>query len=405
VQDFTNLGRRDILDVKQEVTGMASAKFNGGKWKGATEAKAQFRHNVQDTRRKDKHSNEHLNTALTHTNTAIMGDTYRTICDKYDERIADLDGSTNKNKRKDRVTMVSVEIPVPDGLPADKIDGWYARIWEIAGEMWGRDNMLDLTIHRDEVHEYVEPESKEKRMSKVHGHLMFIPEREGQLNAKWATKRENIVRFNTKIHDMTQAEYGIRFHDGSKKRGCRTVEEMKERSKEAEVLFKEREALDKRKAEVERQEAALRASQAEFQKNREIQGRELENRFKRLQEALEADRRELDEMTEFQDGRIKKGFRELQEAQEAFLKRQALNDTDRAVLQVAESLNFRGETKTVYESLKARAVSKGLLPPSAKPALITAAERQKQREADAEAMLRRIRWGDGQQHGKDGPSL
>lgn len=211
---------------------MASAGFQGGKHKGGTAAKAQFRHNAKDTREAGQYKNEHLNVSMTRLNTAVVGLSYAELCQKYDTRIQTLDSTTNGNKRKDRVTMVSVVIPVPWELAEVDQDAWFSRVYEVGASMWGDQNMLDLTIHRDEVHEYRDSVAGGGiRESLVHGHLMFVPEVDGGLNAKTATSKASIIAFNNALNAMSEKEFGVKFNDGSKRKGKASVEQLKAFSK------------------------------------------------------------------------------------------------------------------------------------------------------------------------------
>lgn len=218
---------------------MASAGFEGGKHKGGTAAKAQFRHNAKDTREVGKHKNEHLNVSMTRLNTAVVGLSYAELCQKYDTRIQTLDATTNMNKRHDRVTMMSVVIPTPVELAEADQDAWFSRVYEIGTSMWGSQNMLDLVIHRDELHEYRDAtsESAELRESRVHGHMMFIPEKDGSLSANKTVTRTTIIQFNNALNEMSEREFGIKFNDGSKRKGGASVEQLKAFSEQLDEAY------------------------------------------------------------------------------------------------------------------------------------------------------------------------
>lgn len=267
---------------------MASAGFEGGKHKGGTAAKAQFRHNAKDTRKDDKHTNEELNVALTPLNTSVAGLSYDELCQKYDSRIQILDSTTNGNKRKDRVTMVSVVIPVPRELAEVEQDAWFSRVYEVGASMWGDQNMLDLTIHRDEVHEYRDSVSGDLRQSLVHGHLMFVPEVDGGLNAKAATSKASIIAFNKALNEMSEKEFGVKFNDGSKRRGKASVEQLKAFSEQLETARasaeRERTAADELRKQVMTLQAALEAQES-------ARAAEQADQEKQAQEAIEAARR------------------------------------------------------------------------------------------------------------------
>ena len=205
---------------------MASCKFEGGKYKGASEVKAHFRHNDIDPGRRAvaKKKNKHIDLDKCKYNFNILGLSYEERCKKYDDRIAYLDSHGNTNRRKDRVTAQCIEIPVPAALPRDRYREWFLRIAEMLRAKYGEENFLDADIHYDEEHEYREPETKKLAVSRVHGHFMFVPEIDGKLNCKQMTLRKNMKALNREIDTMTRDEFGCSFMSGTKKKSLKKVE-------------------------------------------------------------------------------------------------------------------------------------------------------------------------------------
>lgn len=267
---------------------MASCKFEGGKCHGAIEAKALLRHCAisPDRRSIAKNKNKHIDLGKSKYNFSIMGGsdglTYEQMAKKYDDCIAYLDSHKNKNKRKDRVTMLSIEIPVPAELPRDQYIHWFIRVSEILRKRYGDENFIDGMIHYDEEHEYVEPATKEKVWSRVHGHFMIIPAVDGKLNAKKLTSRANIKSLNREVDEMTKREFRCAFMTGEKKRSFKTVEELKEMSAYAEYQTE----IKKEEAELEEKENRLRAHM-EALKRREEELQEKEKHVAELQKKAE----------------------------------------------------------------------------------------------------------------------
>lgn len=244
---------------------MASAKFEGGKYHGATEAKAHMRHDdiTPEARAVAAINNPHIDVTKSHLNKSLLGLTYEQMCEKYDNRIAQLDNTTNRNKRKDRVTLQNIEVPVPAGLDKKLYNKWFCRVGEILCDAYGRDNLIDAQIHYDEEHEYIDAETHEKKMSRVHMHASIVPEVQGQLNCKRMSGRANMRKLNNAIEKMTEREFGCKFMDGSKKKSDRTMDELKNSSaklkaeQENKQLQRENEQL---RHDNELQEAALNAA-------------------------------------------------------------------------------------------------------------------------------------------------
>lgn len=254
---------------------MASCKFEGGKYKGAAEVKAHFRHNDIDSEKRKiaKKKNKDIDLAKCKDNFNILGLSYEKRCKKYDDRIKYLDKNGNTNKRKDRVTAQCIEIPVPAGLPRDKYHDWFLRIAELLRAKYGEENFIDADIHYDEEHEYRDPETRELVVSRVHGHYMIIPEVDGKLNCKKMTLRKNMKELNREVDVMTQAEFGCSFLSGTKKKSTKKVEELKQESEYAELLCQieqEKEDLITFKAALTAQKAALDNQAEELQAKAEM---------------------------------------------------------------------------------------------------------------------------------------
>lgn len=239
---------------------MASCKYEKGRCKGSTHAKNVLRHNTKDVRKKDNHENKHINPEKTHLNTSKYGLSYVEACQKYDLRIFELDQLQNANKRKDRITLQVIEVPVPKDLPREQHQAFFDETCQILINFYGEKNLIDATYHFDEEHEYIDAETKELEMSRNHGHYEFIPEHEGKLNGKWFSSRSNMIKVNKLVDDMCQQKFGMRYMDGSKKKGKKTTEQLKEESVEA--LKEKMETLDNLIATQE---------QINFQKQKELE--------------------------------------------------------------------------------------------------------------------------------------
>lgn len=214
---------------------MASCDWQ--KIKGAGEAKAMFRHCESEQREQAQHTNKDIDKSRTYLNMqfGLMDEGYEAICKAYDERIADLDSRENANKRKDRVTLIGLSIPSPKGLTQEQSADWFCEVWRILDEQYGSD-LLGGAVHFDEVHEYTDPTTHEKRMSRPALHAYIVPEVDGKLNAKKVSSRGCMVALNNTVEAMTKARFGVQFMDGSKKKSRKSVEELKQESDKAAIL-------------------------------------------------------------------------------------------------------------------------------------------------------------------------
>lgn len=241
---------------------MASVNFE--KFKSVTQAKAVMRHCDKEERIKTKqHSNDDINQQATKRNTQITNRDYNATCQLFDERLAFLDEQPGANKRKDRVVCFGLNIPAPNGMDTQAAKEWFNKAYRAVCEQYGKQNVMNAYIHRDEQHEYTDTESNEKRMSREHMHVIVIPEHDGKLNGKWFSSKRNMIQLNNTLHKMTEDDYGLQFMDGSKKKSRKSVEALKRRSEalqaeervkaleeRARVLESEIEGLESRKAEL-----------------------------------------------------------------------------------------------------------------------------------------------------------
>lgn len=228
---------------------MASVDF--AKQKSAVSAKAVFRHCASDTREKSKHKNQQIDTSKTKENFSVKVTDYSSVCKAYDDRMKEVE-KTNTNKRKDRVTLLTLEYAIPDEIPYDKHEEYVKKVNEIVESMYGSENVLGWYVHRDEIHDYTDKDGQH-RTSKNHAHGFVVPELNGQLNAKQCSSRKNMVALNNAIDDMTKRDYGCTFKVGGRK-NSKTVEELKKESTLIEKLQAENRAL---RAENERLRAMI----------------------------------------------------------------------------------------------------------------------------------------------------
>ena len=185
------------------------------------------------------------------------------------------------------MTLQNIEIPVPENLPRQDYNKWFCRVGEILCDAYGRDNFIDAQIHYDEEHEYIDAETHEKRMSRVHMHASVVPEINGQLNCKRMSGRANMRKLNNAIEKMTVSEFGCKFMDGSKKKSKQTINELKN---------------DSAKLEAEQENKQLQAENEQLRHDNELQESALDSAYelrmakiKRREQKVADDEKRLDE--------------------------------------------------------------------------------------------------------------
>lgn len=205
-----------------------SVKYDGGKIKNMRMFKGLIRHCAPDTRYGDNQKNEHVDKSKAGLNYSFLNLTYADRVERLQNRLKALE-STNTNKRKDRVFAYSVEIAAPAELKPEQAKEWFKNtMYHMCATYGYKDfsNLIYADLHCDEVHDYIGP-GNEKRTSRIHAHLCFVPEKDGSLNAKWFSSKSNMQKANRVMDIMCREKgYGT-FLTGAKTRSRKTVSELK----------------------------------------------------------------------------------------------------------------------------------------------------------------------------------
>ena len=240
---------------------MASINWSD-KYKSALEVKAHFRHNEKDERMKIKNpQNFHIDKSKTHLNFSICNRSYEERCMLYDEAVAYAEQMshtetyvikkgknagktmtrTKTGMKKDTVTCLGLETAAPVGLSVSQCAKWSKRVHEIACEFFGAENVIDTDGHFDEIHLYRDPVKKEYVWSRFHIHTSVLPRRaDGSFCSRSIATRENIIKLNDMIEEMTQKEFEVQYNTGEAPRR-KTVEVLKADSAAAELVDKQQE--------------------------------------------------------------------------------------------------------------------------------------------------------------------
>lgn len=153
------------------------------------------------------------------------------------ETIAQVDAATPpKRVRADRKTIAELCIPAPRAGMNDE----NARRFLTAACMALVDapgmHVVGIGLHGDEVHEYVDPDSKSRVQSRLHVHVLVVPDVPGKgCNMKsWLTKAR-YSEINRLMDKVCMKELGYSYQDGTKSRSRGDVERVKAESLRAEA--------------------------------------------------------------------------------------------------------------------------------------------------------------------------
>lgn len=289
------------------------------KWSTAAACGGQVNH-IYRTR--EHYGNKDIDATLADCNE--MAGTAEDARTRIRETIAQVDAATPpKRVREDRKTIAELCIPAPRAGMSDQD----ARRFLTAAcvELMQVTNMhvVGIGLHGDEVHEYVDPDSKSLVQSRLHVHVLVVPDVPGRgCNMKsWLTK-SRYRELNQLLDRVCERELGYSYQDGSGQRSRGDVERMKQRSLQAEAVeltakidtmrqeaarldtIRQQARLDAARATQEADRATTRAKAAEqaqrrseaAQKASEMQLEAAEQRLTQLQSRADELREEINQL-------------------------------------------------------------------------------------------------------------
>lgn len=202
------------------------------KWTTAAACGGQTSH-IYRTR--ERYGNQDIDKALADRNE--MAGTAEEARARIRETIARVDSVTPpKRVRGDRKTVAELCIPAPRaGMSDQDARQFLTAACEALVDMPGM-HVVGVALHGDEVHEYVDPDSKVRTQSRLHLHALVVPDVPGRgCNMKsWLTKAR-YGEINRLMDKVCKRELGYTYQDGTKSRSRGDVERMKQRSLQAEA--------------------------------------------------------------------------------------------------------------------------------------------------------------------------
>lgn len=153
------------------------------------------------------------------------------------ETIAWVDSVTPpKRIRGDRKTVAELCVPAPrSGMSDQDARQFLTAACEALVEAPGM-HVVGVALHGDETHEYIDPDSKERVQSRLHLHVLVVPDVPGHgCNMKsWLTK-SRYREINQLLDRVCKRELGYAYQDGTKSRSRGDVERVKVKSLQAEA--------------------------------------------------------------------------------------------------------------------------------------------------------------------------
>lgn len=202
------------------------------KWSTAAACGGQINH-IYRTRK--HYGNQDIDKTLADRNE--MAGTAEEARARIRETIAWVDSVTPpKRIRGDRKTVAELCVPAPrSGMSDQDARQFLTAACEALVEAPGM-HVVGVALHGDETHEYIDPDSKERVQSRLHLHVLVVPDVPGHgCNMKsWLTK-SRYKEINQLLDRVCKRELGYTYQDGTKSRSRGDVERVKVKSLQAEA--------------------------------------------------------------------------------------------------------------------------------------------------------------------------
>lgn len=202
------------------------------KWSTAAACGGQINH-IYRTR--EHYGNQDIDKTLADRNE--MAGTAEEARARIRETIAWVDSVTPpKRIRGDRKTVAELCVPAPrSGMSDQDARQFLTAACEALVEAPGM-HVVGVALHGDETHEYIDPDSKERVRSRLHLHVLVVPDVPGHgCNMKsWLTK-SRYKEINQLLDRVCKRELGYTYQDGTKSRSRGDVERVKVKSLQAEA--------------------------------------------------------------------------------------------------------------------------------------------------------------------------
>lgn len=202
------------------------------KWSTAAACGGQVNH-IYRTR--EHYGNQDIDKTLADRNE--MAGTAEEARARIRETIAWVDSVTPpKRIRGDRKTVAELCVPAPRSGMSDQDARQFLTVaCEALVEAPGM-HVVGVALHGDETHEYIDPDSKERVQSRLHLHVLVVPDVPGHgCNMKsWLTK-SRYREINQLLDRVCKRELGYAYQDGTKSRSRGDVERVKVKSLQAEA--------------------------------------------------------------------------------------------------------------------------------------------------------------------------
>lgn len=192
-------------------------------------AGAMYTHMDNKARASHNHSNQEIDRTKTKLNYSIGSASWGDAMKRLKERTAEVDAVKPPLRvKKDRVTGCVLEFACPQAImDMGRSDEFFARMHSLFQQEFGEKNVHGTFVHKDEIHEYTDSVTHEKRSSLEHAHtLVSVYTEEKGINGKAFESRERLKKLNKAVNEMCVQIFGIEYNTHETPRHQK-VEDMK----------------------------------------------------------------------------------------------------------------------------------------------------------------------------------
>lgn len=188
-----------------------------------------------------------------------------------------------KRIKRDRKTVAELCVPSPrEGTSQEDALRFFQAVYDELGAAGY--HVCGGAVHGDEIHDYIDPDDKKLHRSRLHMHVLLVPETDQGVNMKsWLTK-SRFRELNALCDRVCMQELGHPYQDGSGRRSRGAVEALKERS--GAELLRTAEAVRDELPHLKASLDALRAQEEKSRQDAAAAAREAQETRQRAQDEL-----------------------------------------------------------------------------------------------------------------------
>ena len=202
---------------------------------------------AHEYRMHNTYTNKDIDTSRSHLNQYFGANDGKEARQRFRERLAECDLAHPPLRiRKDRKTAFAPIVYAPrENMKDEDVRLFFARMYDEMCDLFGKENVIYGVAHFDEIHNYIDPETKNERVSRAHLKVCIIPNTDDMsfvppkfkkgVNMDAFYRRECFQpnMLNELADEICMELFKFKYRDGTGKKSKKTVETLKEESKAA----------------------------------------------------------------------------------------------------------------------------------------------------------------------------